>query len=118
MIGAILGLIVGVGIGLYIPLTIAAGYSLYLSVGILAALDSVVGAIRANMENKFDSAIFLSGFILNSLIAMFLAYVGDLLGIPLYYAAVFAFGMRLFNNLARIRRDVIFKYREDHEHNI
>ena len=70
------------------------------------------------MENKFDSAIFLSGFILNSLIAMFLVYVGDLLGIPLYYAAVFAFGMRLFNNLARIRRDIIFKYREDHEHKI
>lgn len=113
MIGAILGLIIGVAIGLYIPLTIAAGYSLYLSVGILAALDSVIGAIRANIENQFDSAIFLSGFVLNSLIAMFLAYAGDLLGIPLYYAAIFAFGMRLFNNLARIRRDMIFKFRKE-----
>lgn len=113
MIGAIIGLIIGVGIGLYVPLTIAAGYSLYLSVGILAALDSVIGAIRANIENAFDSAIFLSGFILNSLIAMVLAYIGDLLGIPLYYAAIFAFGMRLFTNLARIRRDMIFKFRGD-----
>lgn len=113
MIGAIVGLLVGVGIGLYIPLTIAAGYSLYLSVGILAAIDSVIGAIRANIENQFDSAIFLTGFILNSVIAMSLAYAGDLLGIPLYYAAIFAFGMRLFNNLARIRRDMIFKLRKD-----
>jgi len=111
MIGAILGLIIGVGIGLYIPLTIAAGYSLYLSVAILAAFDSVIGAIRANIENQFDSAIFLSGFILNSIIAATLAYIGDLLGIPLYYAAIFAFGMRLFTNLARIRRDVIDSFR-------
>ena len=113
MIGAILGLIIGVGIGLYIPLTIAAGYSLYLSVAILAAFDSVVGAIRANIENQFDSAIFLSGFILNSIIAATLAYMGDLLGIPLYYAAIFAFGMRLFTNLARIRRDIIFSLRKE-----
>jgi small basic protein len=113
MIGAILGLIIGVGIGLYIPLTMAAGYSLYLSVAILAAFDSVVGAIRANIENQFDSAIFLSGFILNSIIAATLAYMGDLLGIPLYYAAIFAFGMRLFTNLARIRRDVIDSFRKE-----
>lgn len=113
MIGAILGLIIGVGIGLYIPLTIAAGYSLYLSVAILAAFDSVIGAIRANIENQFDSAIFLSGFLLNSIIAATLAYMGDLLGIPLYYAAIFAFGMRLFTNLARIRRDVILSLRKE-----
>lgn len=113
MIGALIGLALGIIIGLYVPLNIAAGYTLYLSVGILAAIDSVVGAIRANMENQFDSTIFLSGFILNSIIAMSLAYAGDLLGIPLYYAAIFAFGMRLFNNLARIRRDVIVNLRKD-----
>jgi len=113
MIGAVLGLIIGVTIGMLAPLTIAGGYSLYLSVAILAAFDSVIGAIRANIENNFDSAIFLSGFILNSLIAGLLAYTGDLLGIPLYYAAIFAFGMRLFNNFARIRRDIILRLRKE-----
>lgn len=113
MIGAILGIAVGIGIGMYLPITIAGGYSLYLSVAILAAFDSVVGAIRANIENNFDSAIFLSGFIINSIIAGVLAYTGDLLGIPLYYAAIFAFGMRLFNNFARIRRDLILRWRKE-----
>lgn len=113
MIGAVLGLILGVGIGLFMPLTIAGGYSLYLAVAILAAFDSVVGAIRANIEENFDPAIFLSGFIINSLIAGLLAYAGDLLGIPLYYAAIFAFGMRLFNNFARIRRDIILRLRKE-----
>jgi small basic protein len=112
MIGAILGLAFGVAIGIYLPISLAGGYSLYLSVAILAAFDSVIGAIRANIENNFDSAIFLSGFIINSLIAGLLAYTGDLLGIPLYYAAIFAFGMRLFNNFARIRRDLIHRFRD------
>lgn len=113
MVGAILGLAIGVFIGMFLPLTLAGGYSLYLAVAILAAFDSVVGAIRANIEDNFDGAIFLSGFIINSLIAAILAYTGDLLGIPLYYAAIFAFGMRLFNNFARIRRDIIMRLRKE-----
>lgn len=113
MIGAVLGLIVGGIIGTLLPLSIAGGYTLYLSVAILAAFDSVVGGVRANIEDNFDSAIFLSGFIINSLIAGGLAYAGDILGIPLYYAAIFAFGMRLFNNFARIRRDIIMRLRKE-----
>lgn len=113
MIGALVGLVLGIGLGMYLPITLAGGYSLYLAVAILAAFDSVIGAIRANIENNFDSAIFLSGFVINSLIASVLAYTGDLLGIPLYYAAIFAFGMRLFNNFARIRRDIILRIRNE-----
>jgi len=113
MIGAVIGLIVGVVAGYMMPLTIAGGYTLYLSVAILAAFDSVIGGVRANIEENFDSAIFLSGFIINSLIAGGLAYAGDILGIPLYYAAIFAFGMRLFNNFARIRRDIILRIRKE-----
>lgn len=113
MIGAVLGLAIGIGVGILLPISIAGGYSLYLSVAILAAFDSVIGAIRANIEDNFDGAIFLSGFIINSMIAGALAYAGDLLGIPLYYAAIFAFGMRLFNNFARIRRDLILRIRKE-----
>lgn len=115
MIGAILGLVLGVIIGLKLPIAMVGGFSLYISVAILAAFDSVIGGIRANIENKFDSGIFLSGFFLNSLLAGSLAYVGDLLGIPLYYAAIFAFGMRLFNNFALIRRDILLKLRAKRE---
>lgn len=113
MIGAILGLIIGVLVGLNLPIVIAGGYSLYISVSILAAFDSVVGAIRANIESKYDSGVFLSGFILNSALAGLLAYAGDLLGIPLYYAAIFAFGTRLFNNFAIIRRDILIRFRSN-----
>lgn len=104
MIIAIIGLIIGVTLGLYLPITYPTSYSLYMSVAILAALDSVFGAIRSHMENKFNSTIFVTGFFGNAILAGILAYIGDRLGVPLYYAAIFAFGGRLFQNFAIIRR--------------
>ncbi len=104
MIIAIIGLIIGVTLGLYLPITYPTSYSLYMSVAILAALDSVFGAIRSHMENRFNSTIFVTGFFGNAILAGILAYIGDRLGVPLYYAAIFAFGGRLFQNFAIIRR--------------
>lgn len=103
----ILGLILGLAIGWFSPFSVPVEYSKYLSVAILAALDSVLGGIRAAQENHFDSAVFLSGFFSNILLAGILAYVGDRIGVDLFLAAVVAFGVRLFNNLAIIRRHLI-----------
>lgn len=113
MIIALFGIILGLAIGYLIPLSITAGYSVYMSVAILAAIDSVFGAVRSSLDNKFDYLIFLSGFFTNAILAAFLAYIGDNLGVPIYYAAVFAFGVRLFNNLAIIRRQFIDEYRKN-----
>jgi len=101
---ALIGIILGVVIGLYMPVTFSLSYSTYMSVAILACMDSVFGGVRASLENKFNSGIFISGFIGNAILAALLAYIGDKLGVPLYYAAIFAFGIRLFNNFAIIRR--------------
>lgn len=104
MIVVMLGLFLGLLLGFFLPVTFSAAYSIYLSVAILAAIDSVFGAFRSNLEDHFDSMVFLTGFFSNALLAGILAYIGDVLGIPLYYAAIFVFGVRLFNNLAIIRR--------------
>ncbi|SDK40810.1 small basic family protein [Natronincola ferrireducens] len=109
MLFAIIGLMLGVFLGLYLPITYPATYSLYISVAILAALDSVFGALRASVENKFNTNIFVSGFFGNAILAGFLAYIGDRLGVPLYYAAIFAFGVRLFQNFAILRRHLLEK---------
>ncbi|WP_227767094.1 small basic family protein [Zhaonella formicivorans] len=105
----LLGLLIGVLIGLLFPYQIPVAYAKYMSVAALAALDSVFGGLRSGMENKFDSGIFLSGFFSNTLLAGLLAYIGDQLGVELYMAAVFAFGVRLFQNLAIIRRFLLKK---------
>lgn len=104
-----LGLLIGVLLGLQYPLHIPVAYAKYMSVGVLAALDSVFGGLRAAMEEKFDQTVFLTGFFSNTLLAGVLAYIGDQLGVELYMAAVFVFGVRLFQNLGLIRRYIIKK---------
>lgn len=111
MIFPLLAILLGLFIGWVLPIGLSATWSLYIAVSMLAALDSVFGAIRSSMEENFDLLIFLTGFSTNAVLAGFLAYIGDFLGIPLYYAAVFAFGVRLFQNLAIIRRIIIDKLR-------
>ena len=96
----LIGLIIGFQLPIFIPLV----YAKYMSVAILAMLDSVFGGIRAYMENVFDTTVFVSGFVTNALLAAGRAYLGDRLGVELYLAAVVAFGVRLFQNLAIIRR--------------
>ncbi|MGI9859927.1 small basic family protein [Moorella naiadis] len=103
----LIGLLAGVIAGLLLPVKIPVIYSKYMSVAVLAALDSVFGGLRASMEDNFDNAIFLTGFFSNTLLAAFLAYIGDQLGVELYLAAVLVFGVRLFQNLAIIRRHLL-----------
>ncbi|MBQ3107012.1 MAG: small basic family protein [Firmicutes bacterium] len=85
-------------------------YSFYITMGLLAALDSLLGAVKAYLKETYDNLIFLSGFLVNSLLAAALVYLGDRLGVPLYYAVIFVFGGRLFQNGAAIRRLLIGKY--------
>ena len=40
----------------------------------------------------------------------FLVYIGDRLGIDLYYVALLAFGLRVFQNLAILRRHFFEKH--------
>ena len=77
---------------------------------LLAGMDSIVGAARAHLQEKYNGVIFISGFICNAILAALLTFVGDKLGIPLYYAAIFVFGGRLFNNMAVIRRIIVENY--------
>ena len=44
------------------------------------------------------------GFYTNALLAAALTFLGDRLGIDLYLVALFAFGWRIFQNVAVIRR--------------
>lgn len=107
MIWAIIGLALGVIVGGFLPFTYPTSYSLYVSIAVLAAFDSLLGAIRASMENKYDNALFITGFFSNAFLAALLSYFGDRLGIPLYYAPIIVFGGRLFQNIAVIRRHLL-----------
>ena len=117
MIIPIIGLLLGVIIGLLSPITIPIQYSSYMSVAILAALDSVFGGIRSSIEKTFNIEIFISGFFGNAVLAAILTYIGDQLGVPIYYAAIFAFGVRLFQNFAIIRRYILMGNKKNNSNN-
>ena len=90
------GLAVGIALGLVLNVSVSPDLARYSAVAILAGLDSVLGAVRAELDAHYDNRVFLSGFITNALVAVGLTFVGDRLGIDLYLVALFAFGLRIF----------------------
>ena len=103
------GLLAGALIGSIVSVQIPIIFAKYLSVAVLAALDSVLGGVRCVFEDTFNGLILMTGFISNALLAALLAYLGDRLCVDLYMAAVFVFGVRIFQNLATIRHYLLAK---------
>ena len=66
---AVVGLFIGIILGFVFDVNIPEGFSSYMSIAILACLDSVFGAIRANLSKNFRADIFVSGFFGNALLA-------------------------------------------------
>jgi len=101
------GLLVGVLLGLVLNVNVSFELSRYSAVAILAALDSVLGAVRAELDGVYDNRIFISGFVTNAIVAVILTFIGDRLSLDLYLVALINFGFRIFNNVALIRRHYI-----------
>ena len=106
----IIGLFFGIGLGFVFPFQVPVIFSKYLSIAVLAAMDSIFGGLRSGLEDKYNNLIFITGFFSNAILAAVLAYLGDQLGVELYMAAIFVFGVRIFQNLAAIRRILVNKY--------
>lgn len=102
----ILGSLLGIIVGIVVPV-IPYEYSKYTAVAIMAAFDSVVGAIAGATKKQFDIKIFVSGFFTNSIIAIVLTMLGESLDVDIFLAAVVVFITRIFTNLSCIRREII-----------
>ena len=111
----VVGVFVGIVLGMLLPVQVPAVYSSYMSIAVLAALDSVFGGIRANLDRQFKADVFISGFFGNAVLAAGLTYIGNRLDVPIYLCAIFVFGYRLFNNFALIRRHFLNSLRRKPE---
>ena len=107
MTKALIGLLIGIILGCLCPISLTNAYTKLFSVILLVALDSVFGGLKAAFNAHFSDTVFISGFITNALFAAFLVFIGDRLGIDLYYVALLVFGFRIFKNLARLRRRLL-----------
>ena len=106
----VIAVVLGVTLGLIMPYNLTSNTLPYVAVAIIAALDSIFGGILANYNKRFSNYVFMTGLISNAVLAVVLTYVGNILGINLSFAAIVVFGVRIFNNLANIRRVTIDKY--------
>lgn len=92
----LIGVVAGFMIVYWTRIQVPGGYASYLSLASLAGLDSIFGGIRAGIEGKFHDDIFASGFVVNTLLAAALAYLGDQIGVNLFLAAVVVLGAGYF----------------------
>ena len=102
-----IALAVGVVLGLNVPWQVPSILARYLAVALLAGVDTSLGGLRATLEGDFNTVIFVSGFVGNTVLSAAFVYLGDILGIELYLAAVVALGVRIFNNLGAVRRHYV-----------
>ena len=105
MIAAI-GLLVGVVAGLLLQPTVPLWLQPYLPIAVVAALDAVFGGLRALLDGIFDDRVFIVSFLSNVVVAALIVFLGDHLGVggQLSTGVVVVLGVRIFGNVAAIRR--------------
>ena len=101
-----LGLVVGILVGLLLQPDVPLWLEPYLPIAVVAALDAVFGALRAFLDGIFDDQVFVISFISNVLIAALIVYLGGKLGVggQLSTGVIVVLGIRIFSNVAAIRR--------------
>lgn len=106
---AIIGLLLGVIIGVVLQPDVPVFLQPYLPIAVVAALDTLAGGLRAALDGVFDSHVFITSFLFNVLIAAFLVFLGDQLGVgaQLSTAVIVVLGIRIFSNAAAIRRRLL-----------
>lgn len=107
MIPAI-GLAFGVALGVILQPDVPVVLQPYLPIAVVAALDALFGGLRARLDGIFDDKVFLVSFLSNILVAAFIVFLGDQLGVgpQLTTAVIVVLGIRIFSNTAAIRRHI------------
>jgi small basic protein len=105
---AVLGLLVGILLGLIFQPDVPLGLEPYLPIAVVAALDAVFGALRAYLDGIFDDKVFVVSFFSNVFIAAAIVFLGDKLGVgaQLSTGVIVVLGIRIFSNVAMIRRHI------------
>lgn len=105
----VLGLALGVVIGLLVQPDVPLWLEPYLPIAVIAALDAVFGGVRASLEGIFNDRIFVISIASNVLVAGLIVFLGNQLGVgaQLSTGVVVVLGLRIFSNVAAIRRHLL-----------
>jgi small basic protein len=105
---AAIGLLIGVVAGLVLHPTVPVWLQPYLPIAVVAALDAVFGGLRAVLDGIFEDRVFIVSFLSNVVVAALIVFLGDHLGVgaQLSTGVVVVLGIRIFSNVAAIRRHI------------
>lgn len=101
---ALIGLVIGALIALVLRPTVPPELTRYVAMGVVAAVDASIGGLRAYLEHTFNDRLFVIAFLMNAAVAAGLVWLGDQLSVDLTTAVVVVLGIRIFQNVAAIRR--------------
>lgn len=111
LLGIVAGVVIGTSskLGVYID----SKHSIYMLLLILAIVNSIFTLMaKKNIENFKISYCFIYIFI-DIIIAVGIGFLSDKLGLPLYLAAIFAFGNNIYKNLSLLVVSLVsFKRKE------
>ncbi|CAN5800240.1 MAG: small basic family protein [Actinomycetota bacterium] len=105
----VLGLVAGVLVGLLLQPTVPVWLEPYLPIAVIAALDAVFGGVRAALDGIFNDRVFVISFLSNVVVAALIVFLGNQLGVggQLSTGVVVVLGLRIFSNVAAIRRHLL-----------
>jgi len=104
----LIGLIIGLIAGMIFPLSLPAISTRFLSIVALSAIDSIFLGFSAKLNKDFDTLLFTNQFILNSILAIGLVYLGDITNTNLLIAVAIIFTARIFYNLSNLNTQLFF----------
>lgn len=101
-----LGLLAGIVVGVLLDPSVPLWLQPYLPIAVVAALDAVFGGVRAVLDGIFNDKVFVISFLSNVVVAGLIVFLGDQLGVgsQLSTGVVVVLGVRIFSNVASIRR--------------
>ena len=102
----VIGLLAGLAVGIFLDPAVPVWLQPYLPIAVIAALDAVFGALRAVLDGIFNDKVFVVSFLSNVVVAALIVFLGDQLGVgaQLSTGVVVVLGVRIFSNVASIRR--------------
>lgn len=110
MLYVIAGVMLGIIAGLKLNVGYNPEYTVYISLSILAIINTIFNILCENLKGEIKtikSILFLSS---DLMFALLLGYIGEQLGLPIYLAAVFAFGNNIYKNLKIMLDFILVKY--------
>jgi len=107
----VLGLVLGIGLGVLLPIEVPGDYSYYFAVALIAALDGVLSSLEEGFRGSFDLFSFWSKILGTVAFALLLVFIGEHLGVELYLAVLFALCYRILKSANSIHLFLTDKFK-------